>query len=269
MIYMNNRKKISLILLLIMVALGLAYSYLAPYNPDDFSSPPLLPPGGNHLLGTNNMGQDIFSALLAGFRITIGIALITSLLTTFIGTVMAVLSAFFRGLVDSFIMRLTEIFIIVPDIIVIMLFATFAGPKVWDVIVVMTFFSWSRITRIVRGKAMVIISQDTLQYTLLLKGGLANVGKKMWPHLYPAVVTIFIQQCGRAAVYESTLSFLGIGDPTLKSWGRTIKTAMDYEGIFWSNAYLWWLLPPLLCLIAFVLALALLTFDFEESGRPG
>ena len=260
-------KKAALLVLLIMVVLGIAYPALAPFHPDDFSFPALLPPGGKHLLGTNKMGQDIFSALLAGFRVTISIALIVSFCSTLIGTVLAISCAFYRRWMDRFIMSVTEIFIIVPEIIVIMLFAAFAGPRVADVVMVMIFFSWSRITRILRGKAMVIINQDTVQYTLLLKGNLLDVGRKMWPYFYPAVTTLFIQQCGRAAVYEATLSFLGIGDPALKSWGRTIRAALDYEGIFWDHTYLWWLLPPILCLVLFVLALALLTFDFDEESE--
>ena len=122
-------KKAALLILLIMMVMGIAYPTLAPFQPDDFSSPALLPPGGKHLLGTNKMGQDIFSALLAGFRVTISIALIVSFCSTLIGTVLAISCAFYRRWMDRFIMSVTEIFIIVPEIIVIMLFAAFAGPK--------------------------------------------------------------------------------------------------------------------------------------------
>lgn len=258
-------KKIALGIIVAMVFLGVFSPYLVPYDPDDFSAKPLLPPGREHLLGTNAMGQDNFSALLAGFRTTTGIAFLTAFLTLFVGTTMAVAAAYFGGTVDWLIVRLTDVFIIVPDTIVIMIFATFAGPRVMDVVLVMVFFSWSRICRVLRTRSLVIVKQEEIQYTFLLKGGLGDVGKKMWPHLYPAAATLFIQQCGRAAVMESTLSFLGVGDPTLKSWGRTIKAALEHYAIFWDYNYLWWLLPPIACLLLFILSLSLLTFDFEKS----
>jgi len=264
--FINKSKLTALVILGIMILLGIFYPYLAPYNPDDFTSAPLLSPHGEHWLGTNNMGQDNFSSLLAGFRITITIALTAATLTMLIGTFMAATSAYYGGWVDRLIMRVTEIFIIVPDIIVIMIFATFAGPRLIDVILVMVFFSWSRVCRVLRARCLVIIKQEDLQYTLLLKGGLLEVGRKMWPYLFPAVIALFIQQLGRAAVTEATLSFLGVGDPTIHSWGRTIRNALDYPGIFWDGTYWWWLLPPMVCLIIFVISLSLLSFNFDDKN---
>lgn len=257
---MIRLNKIPVWVIILMVLIGLLYPAIVPYDPNDFSHSPLLSPGREHFLGTNDMGQDIFSGLLSGFRITIGISLTVAFLSTLIGLLAAVASAYYKGLVDTIITKITEIFIIVPDIIVIMLFATFTGPRVGDIIFVMTFFSWSRIARVLRNKTLVAINYETVQYTLLLKGNLIDIVKKMWPYIQPAVVTTFVQQSGRAAVYETTLSFLGVGDPTLKSWGNMIKSAMEYDGLFWDYIYIWWLLPPIVCLVLFVLSLAFIVF---------
>jgi peptide/nickel transport system permease protein len=113
----------------------------------------------------------------------------------------------------------------------------------------------------IRGRAMTSIELDTIKYTLLLKGTLLDILKKMWRQLYPVVSTIFILQCSKSAVYEATLSYFGIGDPLIKSWGKLMKAALNYEGIFYEGTYMWYLLPPIICICTYVLALSILTFD--------
>ncbi len=96
---------------------------------------------------------------------------------------------------------------------------------------------------------MVAMEREKVKYTILLKGGnLIDIIEKVWPEIRPTVSTMFILQTSKAAVYESILSFLGVGDPVLKSWGRIIKSALSYEGIFVDGVYKWYLLPPIVCL---------------------
>ncbi len=252
--------------LLVVAAMGMVaifYPVITPFDPNDFSFDPVLRPSPVHILGTNSMGQDNFTGLLAGFRLSLSVSLATALVTTAVGLLLAVVSSYHGGWVDQLILRLTELFLIVPETIVIMIFATFAGPRALDIVLVMSLFSWSRVTRVLRAKARIAMHRESVQYTLMLRGNVLDVGRKLWRELYPAVMTVLVQQCSRAAVYESTVAFLGVGDPTLKSWGRTIKAALDYEGIFRDGVYLWWLLPPMLCLIGFILAVGMLTFERE------
>lgn len=75
---------------------------------------------------------------------------------------------------------------------------------------------------------------------------------------------MFVFQCGKAVVYESTMAYFGIGDPLAKSWGRIIRNALDYEGIFSGNIYLWYLLPPILCILIFVLAISGIVYNVDE-----
>ncbi len=256
-------QKAALMVVAAMSLTAIFYPVITPLDPSNFSFDPLERPGRTHLLGTNSMGQDNLAGLLAGFRLSLGISLATALTTTAVGLLLAVVSSYYGGWVDQLILRLTELFLIVPETIVIMIFATFAGPRVLDIILVMSLFSWSRVTRVLRAKALIAVHRESVQYTLMLKGNVLDIGRKLWRELYPAVTTVFVQQCSRAAVYEATVAFLGVGDPTLKSWGRTIKAALDYEGIFRDGVYQWWLLPPMICLIGFILALGMLTFERE------
>jgi len=266
-VFQTNKKAWAVIIITAFV--GLVSPLVYPYNPGDFSFEPLLAPNYGHLLGTDEMGHDILAMLLAGFRVTLGIAVSAALLSTLIGTVLAVLSAFYKGWVDRVIVRITELIIIIPEIVILLFFAVFSKPDIYNTVLAISFFSWSKVTRIVRAKTMIAIEKEKLQYTLLLKGNLIDVLVKMWREITPAVSTMFVFQCGKAAVYESTLAFFGIGDPLVKSWGRLIRTALDYEGIFSEKTYLWYMLPPLICICVFVVAVSVVAFDNDRKGSDG
>lgn len=263
-------QKAALAALMIMLFIALFYPIVWNRDPHDFSSPALVRPSREHPLGTNTLGQDNLASLLTGFRLTPLIAFSAAFISCCVGVLVAVLGAHVGGWLDRLFVFLTDLFIIVPDILVIMVFATFAQSRTRDIVLVMAFFSWSRVARVLRHRAIVLMHGDPVQYTLLLKGGLFDVLRKLWRPLYPAVATLFVQQASRAALYEATLAFLGIGDPTIKSWGRTIRSALDYHGIFGDGIYRWWLLPPMLCLVVFALALALFAFsDKADLVRRG
>ncbi len=260
---MNKIKKLCLIIIFLMILTGLLGPAIYRYQADQMIGQPLQSPSAEHILGTNRLGQDNFAALLNGFRLSIIIALIAGAASVSIGLIAAVIAAYYNGRIKDFILWIVDLFVIIPDIIMIMLFATFARPGIMNILFVMIFFSWSRVTKIIYSKVKAIMKQENIQYTILLKPGILNLTKKVWPDIKPAFISLFVRQAGRAVTYEATLSFIGIGDPTLKSWGQTIRRALDYEAIFWSDIYLWWLLPPLLALLIFILALSILIFDFD------
>ncbi|MGE5627703.1 MAG: ABC transporter permease, partial [Solirubrobacterales bacterium] len=237
-------KKISVIIFFTMILLGIIYPYIVPYDIYSFNFEPMLKPQLKHLLGTDEMGRDIFSMLLYGFRITIFISIIAGFLSTIIGGMLGIAAAYYNGYGDNIIVKLTDIFIIIPEIVMILFFATFSSPKVENTILAIAFFSWSKVARIIRTRAMIVMSMDKVRYTMLIKGNLKDIILKMWREVKPAITTMFILQSSKAAVYESTLSFFGIGDPLIKTWGRLIKSALNCENIFDSGAYLWYLMPP-------------------------
>lgn len=258
-------RKAALVIIILIVLTGILYPLITPYAPEDFRFDSLLPPSGEHLLGTNNIGQDIFSILLAGFRSSVFIAITSALISTTIGTIAAVSGAYFKGAVDKTIVKLIDFFIIIPEIIVIMFFAVFAGPGLMNIVLAISLFSWSRSAKIIRSKAYLAVNKESVQYTLMMKGNLFHVIRKLWHYIFPSVITMFVLQCSKAILYEANLAFLGIGDPTIKSWGILIKQAMDYEGIFLDQTYLWWLMPPILCIAVFVSSLSVLCFDMKKE----
>lgn len=253
-------QRAALSVLLFFVLMACFAPWLSPHDPRDFASPAAEAPSREHPLGTNSLGQDNLSSLIVGFRLTVGVALATAVLTCAIGLLVAVTGSYFGGWLERLLHYLTDVFLIVPETVVILTFAAFAGPGVTNLVLTMSLFSWARVARLIRGKATLAMQQDSVQYTLLLQGGFLEVLRKLRAPLYPALITAFIQQCSRAAVNEASIAFFGIGDPTVKSWGRMIRAALDDERIFLGRTYLWWLLPPVVALLVFVLALAILGF---------
>lgn len=254
-------KKICIIILALYIIIAIFGNFIMPYSIDDISSDSLLRPSKEHLLGTDEMGHDLFSLLINGFKTSIFIALISGVLSTTIGTLLAIISCYYKGKTDEGLLYLANLFIIVPEIIIIMFFAVFAKPNIQNTIMAIVFFSWSKVYKIVRSKLLNYMEKSKVKYTLLIKGNIFDVYKKLRYDLYPVIITNFIFQCNKAVMYETTLSYFGIGDPLSKTWGKLIKAGMAYENLFYDDVVIWYLLPPVLCVFIFVITLSFLTFE--------
>lgn len=266
----NHRKSITASLIILLVAAVLISGvWVSRHDNGSYNYEPLLPPSGEHWLGTDDMGRDLLCLLLSGVQVTVGIALAAAALSVFTGILLGVLSAYYGNWVDVLILEVTGLFIIVPEIVLLTCVAAFAKPHVVNTVLAIAFLSWSKVARIIRPKAITALSKEKIQYTRLLKGGLTDIISKLRYELQPVAATLFVLQCSRAAVFEATLSFLGIGDPLVRSLGGTIRAALNYHGIFQDGVYLWYLLPPVMCLCLFVLLLSLLAFKEEQDDAWG
>jgi len=264
MIIMKNlsrTKKICSIMLLFYIFIAIISNFVMPYSIDDFSNEILEPPSLQHALGTDEMGHDLFSLLLNGFKMSILISIISGILSTAIGVILSFISCYYKGKIDDIICHISNLFIIIPEIIIIMFFAIFASPNMINTILAIVFFSWSKVFKMIRSKLSGYMDKNKVKYTLLVKGNIFDIFKKLYYDLYPVVITCFILQCNKAVMYETTLSFFGIGDPLSKTWGKLIKSAMNYENLFYDKVIFWYLLPPVICVFIYILSLSLLTFE--------
>lgn len=261
---LSMARKVSLFVCLFYFLAAAFGPFLAPFSPDDFSSPSLLSPGGVHLLGTDEMGHDIFSMVVSGFRETLWFSLAAGSGTVALGTVLAFASHYLPR-AGGGIRHLATLFLIIPDILFILFVAAFAAPTRTNTILSMIFFSWPRVFRIAEARLSACFSSNKVVYTMLLGGNLWDVLRKLWRDMYPVVGTLFVMQTGRAVTYETTLAFFGLGDPLLKTWGRLIRSALNYENFFYDNTWLWYLLPAMVCVVGYVAALSMLVYK-EERG---
>ena len=254
-------KKVCVGIIAIYLFVALFAPVIMPYEVTDFSHPSLLEPCMEHLLGTDEMGHDILSLLLNGFRLTVVLALISGFFSTLVGTIFAFLSCYMGKTADELITSFANLFLIVPELVVIMFVSVLASPTMLNTIFAIVFFSWARVYKIIRGKLIDCMGRSKVQYTLLMKGNIIDVARKLLPDIMPSVSVFFVLQCNRAVMYETTLSFFGVGDPLAKTWGKLIRAAMDYEELYYDNTFLWYLIPPILVVVVFVVSLALLVTE--------
>ena len=236
---------------------------LAPYDPW-VRFVPYLPPGYEHLLGTNDMGHDILSELIYGSRVSLVVGFGAALMATLIGTAMGLLAGYFKGTTDEVLMGITDIFLMIPQIPLIIVLAAFLRPSFWLVALLMGCLWWTSTARVVRSKVLQVREMGFVQASRAL--GFSNthiIFTDVLPNISHVIMPKFLLSIASAMIAEASISFLGLGDPTMKSWGMMINFAFTRGGFI--NGYWWWYLSPGLCITLFVLSVVLIGFSLEEQ----
>jgi len=261
--------KVSHLILVSLVFLAVFAPYLTLYPHNVSSGPPLAPPGGKHLLGTDELGVDLWSMICYGARVSLMVGLFTSLLAGLGGGMAGVIAAYRGGWLDRTLMRIADIMIILPDLPVMIVLAAFFGPSLRNIIIVLALFSWSIPARLIRSQALALKEQPYIKMAAHFGGSTAYLlFKHFLPELFPLLLVSMIRLAGMAIVTEASLSFLGLGDPTSRSWGLVINHAMNFRGIYFTPFWKWWLLYPWLFLTLLVSSLALLGRELEKIADP-
>ena len=255
------RKKVCLFILAVYVLVAIFAPAIMTYDVTDFSHPALEAPNSTYLLGTDEMGHDVFSMLIHGFRLTVALALISGFCSTLLGTLLAFCASYLGKAVDEVLTIIANLFIIVPETVVIMFVAVFAEPTLLNTVLCIVCFSWPRVYKIIRGKLEDCMQSSKVQYTIMMRGNVFDVIRKLFPDVFPALISFFVLQCNKGVMYETTLSFFGVGDPLAKTWGKLINAAMQYEDLYYDNVFTWYLIPPIVVVVVFVISLALLVTE--------
>jgi peptide/nickel transport system permease protein len=252
-----------LILFLSFLLMAVFSPALAPYDPW-VRFEPYFPPGPEHLLGTNDMGHDILSELIFGSRVSLIVGFGAALMATLIGTAVGLLAGYFKGTTDEILMGITDIFLMIPQIPLIIVLAAFLRPSFWMVALLMGSLWWTSTARVVRSKALQVREMGFVQASRAL--GFSDrhiIFTDMLPNIFHVIMPKFMLSIASAMIAEASISFLGLGDPTMKSWGMMINFAFTRGGFI--NGYWWWYLTPGLCITLFVLSVVLLGFALEEQ----
>lgn len=263
----NKRGRLGLILLSIPLAMALAPQIIAPYDPWIRVGRPFEPPSYEHWLGTNDIGQDIFSELVYGARISLFVGFIAAISTVLLGTVVGVVAGYFRGMADDAITSVIDTMMLVPVLPFMVLLAAFLGQGYQNIILVITIFAWPGIARLVRAEVRSIRESLYVETARALGASHARIMfKHILPQLTPLLVAFVMLRVGSSMIAEASLSFLGFGDPTQKSWGTMIYWAMR-SGAITSGAW-WWITFPGIMITLCVLAFAQIGYALEEYANP-
>ncbi|MDI3477271.1 MAG: peptide/nickel transport system permease protein [Thermoanaerobacterium sp.] len=257
--------KLAMTVVILVMFLGVFANIMAVHPHDVPSGKSLEPPSSSHWLGTDDLGIDLWAQVCSGARISIIVGFGTALLAGIGGSMIGIFSGYFGGITDKIIMRLTDIMIVLPDLPMMIVLGAFFGPSMKNIILVLALFSWTIPARIVRSK---ILSMKQEKYILAAKsygaGFIYLTIKHFLPGILPLVMVSVIRLVSKAIVAEAGLSFLGLGDPTSKSWGLILNHAINFRGIYFTDYWKWWVVSPLVAITILVAAIAFISRDLEK-----
>jgi peptide/nickel transport system permease protein len=249
--------------LLLLVMLG---PPLVPHDPHDISFRPLSPPSAQHWLGVNDGGMDILSELLYGARNTLVFGLLTGLVSLIIGVAVGLAAAWFGGVLDQFTMRLADILLAIPAVMILIMVAALFRPSPTTLALILSIMFWPTTAKGIRSQALVV--KDRLHIHAARQMGASGayvIVKHLLPELFPLYLIGFATKTRMAMFMEASLAFLGLFDPTRKSLGIMISYALKYYYLdIWWN----WLLPPVVLLSLLIMAVTFLAISLEKVFDP-
>ncbi len=259
---------VGLSLLALLTLIAVLAPLLAPYAPGQPSGAPFLPPSARHLLGTDDFGNDLLTQLLYGARVSLAIGLAVGVAATGLGALVGSLAGFLRGATDVVLMRIVDVVLVLPFLPLLLVLAAFLGPGLGVQVLVITAVMWARPARELRAQVLSIRERGHVQAAVAMGAGTRHILRRhVLPDVGPLLAPQFVRAAKAAILLEASLGFLGLGDPTVQSWGSTLYYA-NVRGAFLLDAWTWWVLPPGLALGATVVAFALIGTALEERYRP-
>lgn len=257
-----------LILIALFALIALAAPLIARYPPKLPTGLPFEAPTPQHWLGTDDIGQDIFSQLVWGSRASLTIAVLAALVSTVIGTVIGSIAGYQGRRLDAALMRATDLVLVIPFLPLIILLAAYIGPSFLTLVLVLGGLGWARPARVIRSQALSVTTTD---YIAAARGMGAGPIRIIVTHVIPAVLSLvvaeFVIAASRTIQLAAALAFLGLGDPTETSWGSMLFYAQA-RGAFLSPSWLWWVVPPGLCISLTALGFGLVGYGVEERLNP-
>jgi peptide/nickel transport system permease protein len=237
---------LSLIILMAIFAdlawLGFPDVRLSPYDPVQMSLPDRLTPpfwaeGGSteHILGTDKMGRDILSRLIFGARISISVSLLVIAITAAVGTILGILGGYLGGRTEAFLMRITDISMAFPPILVAMLLCVSMGPSFVTVVLAISLLGWAPYARLIRGEALRIREEDFIaQARIIGTSPFRIMVRHIFPNIINPLIIVMTLQIGLLIITEATLSFLGVGiPPPAPSWGNMVNDGRNLVDTAW------------------------------------
>ena len=266
---LSGSGKSALLILVLMTGVALAAPLLCRHSHRIASGPALAAPSLVHPLGTDELGVDLWAQIAHGARISLLVGAVTALLAGIGGAAVGIVCGYQGGLVDRFTMRFIDILLVLPDLPVMIVLAAFFGPSVTTIIVVLAAFSWTTTARIIRSRVLILKERRYIKAAELYGATTFYLLRRHFlPEIFPLAAVGMIRLAGRAIVAEAGLSFLGLGDPTSRSWGLIMHHALSFKGIYYTDFWKWWLFFPWLALTLVVTSLALLGRDLEKLADP-
>jgi peptide/nickel transport system permease protein len=263
----SRKATIGTLILLVIVFVAIFPGLVAPDNPQAISYTPNSGVSWSHLLGTTSLGQDVFSQLLWSTRQTLFVTLLVSAIATFLSTFVGVTSAYLGGIPDRVITIITDVFLILPVLPLLILLAAYLPPGVTSLTIVLCITSWAFQARQLRSQGLSLRNRDFL-VSAKVRGerSLYIIFAEIVPTMTSLLAASFLSLSVYVVGFAASLQFLGLGNSGQLMWGTMLYNAQQQSALESGN--IWWELSPGFAVALLGAGFALLNYAFDEIGNP-
>ncbi len=253
--------------LFVFIILALFAPFIAPYNPNEILGAFGAPPNSEHWLGTDPIGRDVLSRVIYGTRISLLVGFSATGIGLFIGILLGLISGYLGGWMDMIIMRITDIVMSFPYIMLILAVASIIGPGLLNIILILGFLNWPSVARLVRGNVLAIKESDYVKAGIVQGFGIRRIlFSEILPNTLAPILIYATSGIAWSILDEAALSFLGFGvQPPTASWGNMLNGAQSIT-ILTSKPWLW--LPPGIAIILTVLSINFIGDALRDAFDP-
>ena len=263
----NTKALIGLGMIALFILVAIIGPWIERYAPNAEIFIPGQGPSSAHWLGTTALGQDVWSQLVVGTRVSLLVSFLAGIVATFIAVLVGIASGYAGGWIDSILSILTNIFLVIPSLPLVIILSAYLHLGNWGIIFVIAITSWAWGARSLRSQALTLVQRDYVVHAKL-------AGQAWWqvifgeilPNMASLVVSGLLFAMINALLTEAGLDFLGLGNINAVSWGTMLYWAQNSEALI--NGMWWWFVPPGVAIAAFGAALSLLNFSLDEITNP-
>ncbi|MCR6670796.1 ABC transporter permease [Devosia ginsengisoli] len=259
----RNSSVIGLLGAVFFLAVALFANWLAPYGRLEMGLS-FQPPSPDNWLGTDSLGSDVLSSIIYGAQTSLLVGFCAVATSSVIGVVVGALSGYYGGMVDNVFMRITELFQMVPQFFLAIIIIALFGASIWNVIFVIGILTWPSTARLLRGEFLALKQREFIEAGRSL--GMSDfdlIMREILPNALPPVIVNASLQISGAILLETSLSFLGLGDPNVMSWGMMLNSAQEYFNRAW-----WMAAFPGLAIFLTTLGLNLVGDGLNDALNP-
>lgn len=211
-------------------------------------------PSSAHILGTDSIGRDLFARLLYGGRTSLLVGILSTMISLIIGVPLGLLAGYYRGAVEAIIMRIADVFMSFPSIVLILVLVSVLGPSIWSVTIVIGVLGWTSFARLIYANVLSVMEKEYVESARAVgTSDFWTIVKYILPNALPPILITVTFQTASAIITESSLSFLGMGvQPPEASWGNMLHDAQSIT-VLSRSPWVW--LPPGLAIVVTVLSI--------------
>jgi peptide/nickel transport system permease protein len=258
---------IGLVIMAIFILMALFAPLIAPNRPDKYVGLPNQPPSSAHWLGTTGQGQDVFTQLVWGSRISLLIGFSVGILSTLLGLVIGMISGYIPGVVDGVLNMFTNVFLLIPGLPLLIALASFLPQGMLTVMLVLTFTGWAWPARVFRSQMLCLREKDFVSASVVSGEGVTRI---VFSEILPNMLSLVMSSLFGAVIYtigaDAGLAFLGFENVNIVSWGTMLYWASNSSALLQEA---WWtFLPPGLCIALVSFATTMLIYAMDEVTNP-